>query len=76
MKILTDEQKTNYLRIALALSKIGVDKMMAELIWRTYEGLVQKQGNHTVDDQSAIEVLVNAKFETKKARKRKEKQEA
>lgn len=61
--LMTDEQKTNYLRISLALSKAVIDNRTAELIWRSYEGIIQKQGQWSLEDQAYIEVLVHDKYD-------------
>jgi hypothetical protein len=71
--MMTDTQKTNYLRISLALARVGVDNQMAEMIWRTYEGLIQKEGKFSLEDQIAVELMVQEHFAEKNGKNGKDK---
>lgn len=63
---MTQKEKTDCTRIALALSGICVNNKTVELIWRTVDGLNAKGDQFSVRDQVAIEVQVTGKVSKKK----------
>lgn len=62
---MTDKDKSNYLKIALALAGIVVNLKTSELIWRTVDGLNEKKGNFNLKDYVDIEVKVTGKLSKK-----------
>ena len=65
-KAISMEEKVNYLRIGLALQKIGVDNRIAEAIILTYEKLMEKGGETDLLDVSRIEAAMEEKYSPKK----------
>jgi hypothetical protein len=65
MAKLTLEQKVSYMRIGLSLCEIGVNDAAAEIIVKTYEGILKKGGNFSIEDAVKIEVEVKGKYNKK-----------
>lgn len=59
---LTIEEKANYLRMALALTKVVADNKVSELIIRLYEGIIEKGGKFSLRDAAEIETIVEKKY--------------
>lgn len=63
---MTEKEKTEYTKIALALAGIATDKMTCELVWRSYEGIQKKKGEFSIEDSSKIIAMVQKKYNPKK----------
>ena len=63
---MTNKLKTEYTKIALALTGIAVSKKLAEMIWRTYEKIQEKKGNFNIIDAMEIEKKVTGTISRKK----------
>jgi hypothetical protein len=64
-KNLTQEEKVNYLRIALGLQKIGCDNEMADRIIESYEAILRLGGNFSINDAVDIEMSLDRKYRKK-----------
>lgn len=62
---MTDKEKSDYLKIGLALHGIVVNLKTSEMIWRTVEGIQQKKGDFNLKDAVDIEIKVTGRY-TKK----------
>lgn len=63
---MTDKEKTDYTRLALSLCSVAiVTNRVAELIWRTVEGIQEKKGGFSIMDSCKIEEIVRKKYEEK-----------
>jgi len=56
------DEKINFLRIALNFQKIGVDNQTADRIIETYERILLKRGDFTIKDAIEIETQMNKKY--------------
>ena len=59
---MTQEEKINYLRIALNLQNIGCDKEIADRIIETYEVILKKGGKFSVSDAVDIQYKLDKKY--------------
>ena len=59
---MTQEEKINYLRIALALQHIGVSNETADRIIETYEAVLKKGGKFSVSDAVNIQYKLDKKY--------------
>jgi predicted SpoU family rRNA methylase len=64
-KNLSQEEKVNYLRIALGLQRIGVDNEMAERIIESYEAILRLGGKFSINDAVDIEMSIERKYRKK-----------
>lgn len=62
---MSDKEKSEYLKIGLALQGIVVNLKTSELIWRIVDGINEKKGNFSLKDAVDIEIKVTGKY-TKK----------
>lgn len=62
---LSQEEKVNYLRIALGLQKIGCDNEMADRIIETYEAILRLGGKFSIEDAVEIELSMDRKYRKK-----------
>lgn len=62
---LTEEQKTKYFRLALLISGFSFDINQTETIWKTYEKILQKGKNFSVNDCIEIKHSLGKKKEEK-----------
>lgn len=60
--MLTRKEKTNYLRIGLALVGISVDNRTAETITKIYDGVLLKKGGFSLKDAVDIEFEVGRQY--------------
>lgn len=63
---MTHDEKVSYLRIALGLQKIGVNNEMADRIITTYESILKKGGNFSIEDAVDIEIGLDRKYTKEK----------
>lgn len=63
---MTDNQRTEYTRIGLALLKICSNSKTSELLWRFQDLLYQKGGDVDLRDTAQLEAMVNKKYSKKK----------
>lgn len=63
---MTDEEKINYLRIALSLQNIGIDNQTTDRIITTYEMVMKKEGKFSIDDAVGIQYALDKKYIKKK----------
>jgi len=64
-KVISQEEKINYLRIALGLQRIGVDNEMADRIIETYESILRLGGKFSISDAVEIEISLDRKYHKK-----------
>jgi Trm5-related predicted tRNA methylase len=64
-KKLYQEEKVNYLRIALGLQRIGVDNETADRIIETYEAILRLGGKFSISDAVEIELSLDRKYRKK-----------
>jgi len=62
------KEKVDYMRIGLGLAGVNVNNMTAELIVKTYEGVLAKGGQFSVHDAAKIEVEVTGKYTPKEVK--------
>ena len=62
---MTEDEKTRYMHTALALVDIATNNFTAELMWRTFETLQEKQDQFSLRDASEIKALVEERYEAK-----------
>jgi len=55
---LSEEERTNYLKIALALQGIACDLSMAKRIILTYERIGKLGGNFSIEDAVEIDSMI------------------
>jgi hypothetical protein len=63
---MTAKDKTEYMRIGLALCNIPCDDYHAEMIWRLFEGIQHKKGRFALSDAASIRAMVQKKHNKKK----------
>ena len=68
---MTREQKTEYLRIGLALQGVGVSKEFCERVVATYDAILEKGGRFSIDDATTIEYELDKKQAEKNIEARK-----
>ena len=68
---MTREQKTEYLRIGLALQGVGVSKQFCERVVVTYDAILEKGGQFSIDDAVRIEYELDQKQAEKNIEARK-----
>lgn len=68
---MTEKDKTNYMRMALAMADIPVGVVHAEIIWRIYEGINKKKGGFSVKDATSIATQVCDKYAALKEKEEK-----
>jgi hypothetical protein len=56
-----------YLRMALALSGISIDRFTAELVIKTWQEIEKKGGNFNIKDSVSIEWTLRKKYQSVKA---------
>jgi len=66
------EKKIQYLRIGLSLQNIGTNDRICDQIIRTYEGLLKKGGNFTLDDAVDIELAIEREYKAKELKEKNE----
>lgn len=66
---MTEQEKINYLKIALSLQGIGVNNEMSERIIKTYESILIKGGDFSISDAVEIEMTLDKKFAEEKLKK-------
>ena len=59
---ISDEDKTNYVKMALNLAGEQVDSKKAEFIWRIYERVILKLNNFSLNDVSEIKNQVDKNY--------------
>lgn len=59
---MTEEEKVNYLRLALGLCEIRTDIKTADMIWRVCELVKRKRGKTSVEDTCKIFVDIREKY--------------
>ena len=59
---MTQEEKVNYLRIALNLQNIGVNNEIADRIIETYEVILKKGDKFSVSDAVDIQYRLDKKY--------------
>lgn len=59
---MSEEDKINYIRIALGLQKIGISNAMADQIIRTYEEILKLGGNFSINHAAEIEIAIRTKY--------------
>jgi len=59
---MTEEDKINYMRIALGLQKIGITNAMADQIIRTYEEILKLGGSFSINHAAEIEIAIRTKY--------------
>ncbi len=59
---MTRDEKTRYLRVALALQKMGVTDEIADRIIETYEKVLELGGDFSVKDAVEIEIAMDRKY--------------
>lgn len=64
-KKLTEEKKTQYMRIGLGMCEVGVTNKVAELIWRYYEAQQELKEEFSLRDASEITAMVEEKYAAK-----------
>jgi hypothetical protein len=64
-KMITKEEKIQYLKIALNLQGIGVNERAADQIITTYEAILEKEGMFNLKDAVQIESDIILKYEMK-----------
>ena len=62
---MTNENKIQYLIMALSLQQIQVNEVIAEAIIRTYEGILEKEGKFSIDDITKIQAELLEKYRQK-----------
>lgn len=62
---MTIENKIQYLVMALSLQQIQVNEVVAEAIIRTYEGILEKKGEFSIDDITKIHSELMEKYRQK-----------
>lgn len=62
---MTIENKIQYLIMALGLQQIQVNEVVAEAIIRTYEGILEKEGEFSINDITKIQVELMEKYRQK-----------
>jgi len=62
---MTIETKIQYLVMALSLQQIQVNEVVAEAIIRTYEGILEKEGEFSINDIAKIHAEVMEKYRQK-----------
>lgn len=62
---MTIENKIQYLIMALSLQQIQVNEVVAEAIIRTYEGILEKEGEFSINDITKIQVELMEKYRQK-----------
>lgn len=62
---MTIENKIQYLVMALSLQQIQVNEVVAEAIIRTYEGILEKKGEFSIDDITKIQSELMEKYRQK-----------
>lgn len=68
MPKLTEEQKTNYLELALRLVDISAPLNVIEMTWKLFEVLQKKGGDLSVRDAIRIKYEVQEKYKEKPIR--------
>jgi hypothetical protein len=63
---MTNEERTNYTRMGLAIVGIQIDETTSELVWKMCEGIKRKKGNFSIKDAVQIEYEVKGKIEKKR----------
>lgn len=71
---MTKEQKTEYLRIGLALQGVGVNKEFCERVVTTYDAILEKGGQFNIEDAVKIEYELDKKQAEKNIEARKNKE--
>jgi predicted SpoU family rRNA methylase len=64
-KKLSQDEKINYLRIALGLQRIGIDNEMADRIIESYEAILRLGGKFSISDAVEIELSLDRKYRKK-----------
>lgn len=59
---LSEEERANYMRIALALQGVSVDINMALRLIMTYERIGKLGGNFSIQDSVEIDNIIEQKF--------------
>ena len=59
---MTHSDKVKYLRIALALQNIGVSDETSDRIISTYEAVLKKGGDFSIDDACDIQFSLDKKY--------------
>lgn len=62
---MTIETKIQYLVMALGLQQIQVNEVVAEAIIKTYEGILEKEGEFSINDITKIQVELMEKYRQK-----------
>jgi len=62
---MTNENKIQYLIMALSLQQIQVNEVIAEAIIKTYEGILEKQGEFSINDITKIQAELLEKYRQK-----------
>ncbi len=60
------DKKINYLRIALQLQNISINNEMSDRVIETYEQVLKKGGNFSLDDAVDIDIMMKEKYTKKK----------
>ena len=68
LKDLSEEEKTNYLRIGMGLAGLPTNNMTAELIVKLYEGILKKGSSFNIEDAVKLEVEVTGKYTQKEVK--------
>jgi hypothetical protein len=63
---MSEQEKIEYMQIALGIQKIGIDEAMADRIIQTYEGIQKLGGDFSLKDAVKIEMSIREKY-TKKS---------
>ena len=62
---ITDDDKIQFLRIALQLQKVGVNNEISERIIKTYEQILLLKGDFSIMDAIKIEDSIKKKYNSK-----------
>ena len=73
---MTTQQKTDYMRIALNIAGFNFTDQGVELIYRVYEGVMEKKGKYAIDDAVKIEWEIKEKYLKKEIEERVKKSKA
>lgn len=63
---MSEQEKIEYMRLALALQRISVDEAVADTIVQTYGAILKLGGKFSIEDAVKIEMGVREKY-TKKS---------
>ena len=62
---MSEQEKIEYMRVALALQKISVDEAIADTIVQTYGAILKLGGKFSLEDAVKIEMNIREKYAKK-----------